>query len=254
MFDANKVSGQITDWIAAFFRDNGPPDTKAVVGISGGKDSSVVAALCVRALGKERVLGVLMPQGVQHDIDVSRKLCETLDIQHIEVNINDPVLSIYREITGVGVGAGAGVGAGMELNDIARFNTPARVRMTILYAVSGIVGGRVANTSNYSEDWVGYATKFGDSAGDFSPLSNLTVTEVKAVGRELGLAEEFIEKIPIDGLCGKTDEENLGFTYAVLDRYIREGVCDDPDVKNRIDYLHRISRHKVTPMPAFVLE
>jgi len=126
--------------------------------------------------------------------------------------------------------------------------------MTTLYAVSGIVGGRVVNTCNLSEDWVGYSTKFGDSAGDFSPLSDLTVTEVKAVGRELGLAPEFIDKVPIDGLCGKTDEDNLGFTYAVLDRYIREGICEDIKVKERIDRLHSISRHKVTPIPSFKLD
>ena len=243
MFDAKTVAGQIVAWITDYFRYNGTPDTKAVIGISGGKDSSVVAALCVRALGREHVFGVLMPNGVQHDIGVAYRLCQALDNQYAEININGPVQGIYSGIAGTG----------MALNDIARFNTPARVRMSILYAVSGVIGGRVANTSNLSEDWVGYATKFGDSAGDFSPLSDLTVSEVKAVGRELGLAPEFIDKTPIDGLCGKTDEDNLGFTYATLDRYIREGVCEDAIIRERIDCLYKISRHKVTPMPAFKL-
>jgi len=243
MFDAKKVTQEIVAWIADYFKNNASPDTKAIVGISGGKDSSIVAALCVEALGKSRVLGVLMPQGRQYDIDVSYDLCETLDIQHLEINIEIPVRDLLETIKQVG----------LDMNTIAEFNTPARIRMAALYAVSGIVGGRVANTSNFSEDWVGYATKFGDSAGDFSPLSNLTVTEVKAVGRELGLAPRFIDKAPIDGLCGKTDEDNLCFTYEALDRYIREGVCEDVGVKERIDKLHEMNIHKVTPMPVFRL-
>ena len=243
MFDAPAVKARIIEWIVEYFHTNATPETKAVIGISGGKDSTIAAALCISALGVDRVLGVLMPQGLQHDIDVSYKVCETLNIPFVEINIKEPVLNLYDEI----------VKTGLELNDIAVFNTPARLRMTTLYAVSGIVGGRVVNTCNLSEDWVGYSTKFGDSAGDFSPLSDLTVTEVKAVGRELGLAPEFIDKIPIDGLCGKTDEDNLGFTYAVLDRYIRDGICEDIKVKERIDRLHSISRHKVTPIPSFKL-
>jgi len=243
MFDAPAVKARIIEWIADYFRTTATPDTKAVIGISGGKDSTIAATLCVRALSPDRVLGVLMPQGLQHDIDVSYRVCETLNIPFVEINIKEPVLDLYDEI----------VKTGLELNDIAVFNTPARIRMTTLYAVSGIVGGRVVNTCNLSEDWVGYSTKFGDSAGDFSPLSSLTVTEVKSVGRELGLTPEFIDKTPIDGLCGKTDEDNLGFTYAVLDRYIREGICEDIKVKERIDRLHSISRHKVTPIPTFEL-
>ena len=243
MFNIRMVKIQIVEWIADYFNNNAAPETKAVVGISGGKDSSVVAALCVEALGRDRVLGVLMPQGRQFDIDVAKKLCETLGIPHVEINIKEPVQDLYDEIAGTG----------LELNDAAVFNTPARIRMTALYAVSGIVGGRVANTCNLSEDWVGYSTKYGDSAGDFSPLSSLTVTEVKAVGRELGLPPEFIEKTPIDGLSGKTDEDNLGFTYAVLDRYIRESICEDEKVKERIDSLHSANRHKPEPIPSFKL-
>ena len=243
MFDAKEVKQQLVEWIAGFFKNNGSPMTKAVIGISGGKDSSTVAALCVAALGKERVLGVLMPQGKQHDIDVSYQLCKTLGISYIEINIEDPVLALYHGITT----------AGLELNDIATFNTPARIRMAILYAVSGIVGGRVSNNCNLSEDYVGYSTKFGDSAGDFSPLADLTVSEIKAIGYELGLASVFIDKTPIDGLCGLTDEDNLGFTYAVLDRYIRDGVCDDEAIKENIDRRYKMNLHKMTPMPTFRL-
>lgn len=241
MFDAKMVKDQIVNWIEDYFRQNASLGTKAVIGISGGKDSSVVAALCAEALGKDRTLGVLMPQGKQPDIETAYDLCKTLGIAYVEINIEGPVRALYVKIER----------AGLQLNSIATFNTPARVRMTALYAVSAIVGGRVANTCNLSEDWVGYATKFGDAAGDFSPLSNLTVAEVKAVGRELGLSPAFIDKTPIDGLCGKTDEENLGFTYMVLDQYIRENTCNDINVKEKIDRLHSINLHKIKPMPAF---
>ena len=244
MFDAKEVKDKLIRWIADYFTHNAAPETKAVVGISGGKDSSVVATLCKEALGKGCVLGVLMPQGEQPDIDVAHQLCKTLDIPHVEINIQNSVQALYDEIEK----------AGLLRNDAATFNTPARVRMTTLYALSGIVGGRVANTCNLSEDWVGYATKFGDAAGDFSPLSNLTVTEVKAIGRELGLPPLFVDKTPIDGLCGKTDEDNLGFTYAVLDTYIRENRCDDQTVKETIDRLHAMNLHKLNPMPAFHLQ
>ncbi|MCL2148197.1 MAG: NAD(+) synthase [Methanomassiliicoccaceae archaeon] len=243
MFDAKETKRQMVEWVRGYFRDNGSPLTKAVIGISGGKDSSVVAALCVEALGRDRVLGVLLPQGEQEDIDVAFDLCEALGLEHVVINIEDSVRGLYGE-----VGA-----AGLALNDVAVFNTPARIRMAALYAVSGIVGGRVANTCNLSEDWVGYVTKFGDSAGDFCPLSDLTASEVKAIGRELGLAPRFMDKVPMDGLCGKTDEESFGFTYDVLDRYLREGVCEDEGVKERIDRLHRLGLHKMMPLPAFRL-
>jgi len=243
MFDAENVKTQLVKWIKDYFNDNAFPETKVVVGISGGKDSSVVAALCKEALGKDRVLGVLMPLGNQHDIDVAYEICKTLDIPYVEINIKIPVRTLFDEVEN----------AGFQLNDVAVFNTPARLRMAALYAVSGIVGGRVANTSNLSEAWVGYSTKFGDGAGDFGLLLNLTVTEVKDIGRELGLAPMFVDKIPIDGLCGKTDEDKLGFTYAVLDKYIRENICDDEKVKEKIDRMHKMNLHKQKPMPTFRL-
>jgi len=243
MFSASHVKSQIITWISDYFKDNATTDTKAVIGISGGKDSAVVTALCKEALGVNRVIGVLMPNGEQPDIDVSYELCKTLGIEYVEVNISDAVKGLYASLTK----------SGMELNDVATFNTPARIRMTTLYAISGIVGGRVANTSNLSEDFVGYATKFGDSAGDFAPLMDLTVSEVKAIGRELGLASMFVDKTPIDGLSGKTDEDNLGFTYDVLDKYIREGICEDNSVREKIDRMHRLNLHKVEPIPVFRL-
>lgn len=243
MFQANKVKDGIVKWIQDWFAENGK-GCKAVVGLSGGKDSSVVAALCVEALGKERVLGVMMPNGEQFDIDVSHKLAEHLDIESIVVNIKDAYDGVVRELSK----------HFDSFEGQAKVNLPPRLRMAALYAVSQSVNGRVANTCNLSEDWVGYATKFGDGAGDFSPLSKLTVQEVKAVGRACGLPDLFVEKVPIDGLCGLTDEDNLGFTYATLDRYIREGVCEDAATKERIDRLHRMNLFKLQPMPVFEYE
>ena len=237
MFDAEKVKDSCVQWIRDFFEENGK-GCNAVVGISGGKDSSVVAALCVEALGRDRVIGVLMPNGQQHDIDVSQKLVEHLGIKYYVVNIHDAVEGVKNAIP-------------FELSDQSRVNLPARIRMATLYAVSQSNNGRVANTCNLSEDWVGYATRYGDGAGDFSPLSHLTVQEVKAIGRCLGLPEIFVEKVPEDGLSGKTDEDNLGFTYKELDRYIREGVIEDQDTKARIDRLHELNLFKLKLMPAF---
>ncbi len=242
-FDAVKVKNDIVQWIKDWFEVNGK-GCKGVLGISGGKDSSVVAALLVEALGKENVIGVLMPKGEQFDIDVSLDLCAFLGIEYKTVNIGGACDALVNELTQSGV----------ELNAQALTNLPPRIRMSTVYAVSQSVNGRVANTCNLSEDWVGYSTRYGDSVGDFSPLSMLTVQEVKAVGRALGLPEKFVEKVPIDGLCGKTDEDNLGFTYAVLDRYIREGICEDEETKARIDRLHKINLFKLRLMPVFPYE
>lgn len=240
-FNAEKVKDDIVAWIREFFEQNGD-GCSAVIGISGGKDSSVVAALCVEALGKDRVFGVLMPNGEQVDIDSAYALVEHLGIEYCVINIHSAVKSLKHEIK-------------PQLDDHwsaqTATNLPARIRMATLYAVSQTVGGRVANTCNLSEDWVGYATRYGDGAGDFSPLSKLTVTEVKAIGRELCLPEELIEKVPTDGLCGHTDEDNLGFTYAVLDRYIRTGEIDDMHTKERIDTMHEKNLFKLKLMPSF---
>ena len=237
MFDAIAVKDACVQWIRDFFEENGR-GCNAIVGISGGKDSSIVAALCVEALGKERVIGVLMPCGVQHDIDMAYLLVSHLGIRHYEINIKDAVDGLKAHLP-------------FEPTAQTLTNIPPRVRMTTLYAVGQSHNGRVANTCNLSEDWVGYSTRYGDAAGDFSPCSHLTVQEMKAIGRELGLPDVLIDKTPIDGLCGKTDEDNLGFTYAELDRYIRTGEIDDPAKRERIDYLHRINAFKLKPMPAF---
>lgn len=242
-FDAKKHKDKCVTWIRNFFEKNGP-DCNAIVGISGGKDSTIVAALCVEALGKDRVIGVLMPQGIQSDIDVARKVCDYLDIKRYEINIGDTVKSVLSRLET----------SGIEISDQTRMNLPARIRMSTLYAVSQSMNGRVANTCNYSESFVGYETRYGDSAGDFSPIGYMLVTEVKAIGYVLNLPKEFIEKIPIDGLCGKTDEDNLGFPYAVLDKYIYTGKCDDPEIAKKIKQLHEKNLFKSRLMPKYLVD
>lgn len=238
MFNAEKVKNECVEWIRDFFEKNGK-GCNAVVGISGGKDSSIVAALCVEALGKDRVIGVLMPCGEQADIDMAKLLVDTLGIKHYIINIKDAVDGLTKSIP-------------FELSDQSRTNLPPRIRMSTLYAVSQSNNGRVANTCNLSEDWVGYSTRYGDSVGDFSPCSHLTVAEMKQIGRLLGLPDVLVDKVPIDGLCGKTDEDNLGFTYAELDRYIRTGEIDDMEKKAKIDRMHKMNLFKMQLMPAFV--
>ena len=239
MFNAEKVKNDCVNWIKEFFKENGP-ECNAVIGISGGKDSSIAAALCVEALGRDRVIGVLMPCGVQHDIDCAQLLVEHLGIKNYTINVKDAVDGIINSMP-----------EGLELTAQTKTNVPPRVRMATLYAVSQSVNGRVVNTCNLSEDWVGYSTRYGDAAGDFSPLSHLTVTEIKQIGKLLKLPESLVEKTPIDGLCGKTDEENLGFTYAVLDKYIREGIIDDAETKKLIDTKHKNNLFKLQLMPSF---
>ena len=239
MFDASRVKNECVEWIRDFFEKNGK-GCNAVVGISGGKDSSIAAALCVEALGKDRVIGVLMPKGQQHDIDMAYLLVDHLGIKHYEVNINDAVEGVINNLP-----------KDLVLSEQSKQNLPPRIRMTTLYAISQSCNGRVCNTCNLSEDWVGYSTRYGDSVGDFSPMSHLTVTEVKEIGYLLGLPRELVDKTPIDGLCGKTDEENLGFTYAELDVYIRTGKIEDEAKKAIIDQKHRANLFKLQLMPSF---
>ena len=237
MFDALTIKNECVQWIRDFFEQNGK-GCNAVVGISGGKDSSIVAALCVEALGKDRVIGVLMPNGEQADIDMALLLVKHLGIKYYIVNIKDAVDGVINNIP-------------FALQTQSLTNLPPRVRMTTLYAVSQSHNGRVANTCNLSEDWVGYSTRYGDSVGDFSPCSYLTVAEMKEIGRLIGLPDVLVDKVPIDGLCGKTDEDNLGFTYAELDRYIRTGEIENLETKAKIDRMHKMNLFKLEVMPSF---
>ena len=241
MFDANKVKDACVRWIRDWFEENGK-GCNAVLGISGGKDSSICAALCVEALGKDRVIGVTMPNGVQPDIDDSFRLIEHLGIRSYQVNVGPAFDALMKEVEEQ---------LGGPASSQTRINMAPRLRMTALYAVSQSNNGRVVNTCNLSEDWVGYSTRYGDAAGDFSPLGGLTVQEVVAIGKIMGLPPDLVEKVPSDGLTGLTDEDNLGFTYAVLDKYIRSGVCEDPATKALIDHKHVTNLFKLKPIPHF---
>ena len=238
-FNAKEQLPGLIEWMRQMMKNCG--GKTAVVGISGGKDSSVVAALCVEAYGRENVYGVLMPNGVQPDIDYSRDLVDFLQLPHSTINIHDAVEGVLQQMELVGIPA----------TRMTKVNLPSRIRMTSLYAVAqSLPGGIVINTSNLSEDWVGYCTIYGDSAGAFSPLGMYTTEEVVAMGRELGLPEKFVVKPPSDGLTGLTDEDNLGFTYHAVNEYVRKGICD-PETKEKIDHKHRISRFKFDTIPVY---
>ena len=244
-----QVKNEIVQWIRDYFKKNGPK-CDAVVGVSGGKDSSVTAALLAEALGKDRVVGVMMPNGVQSDISDSREIVSLLGIPNVTVNIQDGVNGLSGAINQALNESGLGADA---LSRDSMINMPPRLRMSTLYAIAQALpnGGRVANTCNRSEDYIGYSTKYGDAAGDFSPLANLLVHEVIQLGEVLGVPERLTKKAPSDGLSGMTDEDKIGFTYAVLDHYVLTNECEDEEIKKKIDRMHTLNLHKLQLMPAF---
>lgn len=229
--NVEKVTNDLINWIRNWFEVNGK-DCNAVIGISGGKDSTIVAALCVEALGKDRVIGVLMPNGVQKDISDSLEVCNYLGIRKYVVNINQAVEALKTSM-------------GIDLSPQSETNLPPRIRMATLYAISQSNNGRVANTCNLSENYVGYETKFGDGAGDFSPLGNLTVKEVLEIGDYLGLPNHLVHKVPMDGLNTNddgsyvTDEQSLGFSYEELDNYLLNGVEPENEKFEKITSMHK---------------
>lgn len=248
-FDVEQITKRAIERTRDWFEENGK-GCNAVIGISGGVDSSVTAALCVEALGRDRVIGVLMPNGRQSDINMSVKLCKYLKIRSTEVNIKDAYDALFNNITDMYIPDRDGYEP-IKISKQTIINCPPRLRMATLYAISQSNNGRVMNTCNLSEDWIGYSTRYGDAAGDFSPLAGLTKTEVRMIGVYLGLPMDLVNKIPTDGLCGKTDEENFGFSYDVLDNYIRTGVCEDKVIKLKIDEMHKKNLFKLQLMPTF---
>lgn len=217
---------EIENFIKHYMKENGTPETKVVCGISGGKDSTIAAALLVRALGKERVIGVLMPQGEQADIEDSYRVCQMLGIRYYGVNIGDTCNALYAALP--------------YTNSQIETNTPARIRMATLYAVAAIEGARVVNTGNRSEAYVGYTTKWGDGAGDFALFTNYTVREVLVIGDAIGLPYDLVHKEPADGMSGLADEDNLGFTYDEVDNWLLEGIEPRKEILDR----YKASRHK----------
>ena len=250
--DPKQTKDAIVQWIRAYFEENGP-SCDAVIGVSGGKDSSVAAALMAEALGPDRVVGVMMPNGVQSDISDSQEVISLLGIRQVTVNIRAGMDGLSGAINDAL--AQADIPGAPSLSKDSMINMPPRLRMSTLYAIAQALpnGGRVVNTCNRSEDYIGYSTKYGDAAGDFSPLSNLLVHEVIQLGEVLGLPEHLIRKTPSDGLSGMSDEDKIGFTYAVLDHYILTGECEDENIREKIDRMHRLNLHKLRLMPAFTL-
>ena len=238
----HKLTKDVIQWIRDYYKDN--PEGKAIIGISSGKDSTITAALCVEALGADRVIGVLMPNGIQSDISDSYRVCNLLGIKPIEINIgNSYNLLVSRVCEGMDT-----------IPEMIRTNLPSRLRMATLYAVAALYpNSRVVNTSNWSERYIGYCTKGGDTVADFSPLGNLTVREVLMIGDDLGLPYDLVHKTPSDGMSGKSDEEKIGFTYEELDKYIlyvEDGLSDETVAK--IEKMHKTNEHKLKDMPTFV--
>lgn len=235
----NKLKTEIIEFIKNYVKNAHAKGV--VIGMSGGKDSFVVAKLCCEAIGRENVFGVIMPNGEMADIDDAVKSCEFLKIRYevanIENSYNDTV-KLTKNILKT-----------EELFSVTMLNISPRLRMNLLYAVGGTLGYLVANTSNLSERMVGYSTKWGDSVGDFAPLSSLTKTEVCELGLELGLPDELVNKKPSDGLTGKTDEDVMGFSYAELDNFIRNGAKGENFEK--ILKMHKFSAHKRNPILGF---
>ena len=248
-FDKMAHKDKLVEWIRSWFAENGPK-SPAVLGVSGGKDSSVVAALCAEALGKDRVIGVLMPDGTQADIADSYEVVKALGIRYMTVDISGITTAAKEAIRVSGEKAvEEGTNVPTVFTDQMKNNLPPRVRMTTVYAISQAFDGRVANTCNMSETMVGWETRWGDAVGDFAPLAGYTATEVMEIGTVLPLPGHLAKKAPSDGLCGRTDEDAMGFTYAVLDRYLRTGFIDSAEDKEKIDRRIKANRFKRRPIP-----
>ncbi len=237
--DYKELADRCIEWTRYWFMENGP-ECSAVIGMSGGKDSTVAAAVCARALGKDKVIGVAMPS-VGQSINEADEICRHLGIRYICANISEIDSAFSR------------LGNG-EFSRQTLMNIPPRIRMTVLYAIAQSNNGMVANTCNLSEDFIGYATLFGDAAGSFSPLGKLCVREIRAIGHELGIPSKWVDKVPDDGLPGSCpDEVKFGFSYDTLDRYIREGICEDSTVREKIDSMHKRNKFKtdILHIPSF---
>lgn len=251
-FNVEKVTEGVINWIREWFEENGK-GCNVVIGISGGKDSTIVAKLCVEALGSDRVIGVMMPCGVQKDISDSIRVCEYLGIKNYTINIEGAVNATLKQMEDVGI----------EISNQTIVNLPPRIRMSTLYAVSQSYNGRVSNNCNLSEDICGFSTRFGDSVGDFSPLSNLTTLEIIQIGDYLGLPYDLVHKVPMDGLNVNendeyiTDEDILGVKYSDIHLYAREPhklMESNPEVYEAIREKERKNAFKLKPMPAYILQ
>lgn len=257
-----EIYNQIIESLKDYFKKNNIPG--AVIGISGGKDSTIVAKLLVDAIGKENVLGILMPNGEQKDIDDSLEVCKCLDIDYTIIDISHSYRSILGSIESNLDSKVPNIhwmcsknGRSLKVSDKALTNIPPRIRMTMLYAIAQSLGYLVVGTGNKSERFIGWCTKWGDMACDINPIAHLTCTEVVKLGDYLGLPYKLVHKAPADGLTEKSDEENFGFTYQELDNLIEKieqlnltGRLSSPftDIEEKILEIHDRSFHKFAPI------
>lgn len=242
MFNALKIKDEIVQWIREYFAGAGSQAT-AVIGISGGKDSTIIAALCVEAIGADRVHGVLMPNKLQKDFDDAMAVIECLGISYDIVNIGSLVDGFLLNLSMSG--------AMTEKNQYIDNNLPMLTRRTVLQSIAYLRNGRIVNTTNLSELYIGYITTGDNILGNFAPIIDLTATEVILVGKECkSLPLYLVEKTPEDGMCGMSDEERFGFSYPVLDTFIREGYAPKMALSN-ITAMHATSEFKRQEMPRY---
>lgn len=245
-FNAKETTEKLINWIKEWFDTNGK-DCNAVIGLSGGKDSTIVAALCVKAIGANRVIGVAMPDGKQ-GINDADKIAEYLGIKFLVAPITEITTSMKRMFAMKNTEGVWDFTMSLQTEQ----NIPPRARMIMLRAIAQSNNGRVSNNCNLSEDYLGYFTIAGDGDGDFAPLANLTVTEIKKIGDYLGLPKEWVHKTPNDGLPNSSsDEAKFGFSYDTLDKYIRNVESPSFEVKERIDKWHNSILYKLQPIASF---
>ena len=244
-YDIAKETENLIKWIRVWFDENGK-NCNAVLGISGGKDSTIAAALCVKALGADRVIGVMLPDGEQSDINDSIEVCKLLGINSYTINIRPALEASFKQLQDCGI----------EITEQCRQNIAPRERTKIIRAICQCYNGRMINTCNFSEDYIGYFTVGGDGDGDVAPLGNFTKSEVCTIGHYLGLPSKYVDKTPSDGLCGKSDEDNFGFTYDELDEKIRKGTCGNKKIDKIIELKHHTNAFKLKKtasyMPTFM--
>ena len=216
--------------------------SKVVLGISGGKDSTVCAAVCARALGKENVYGVMLPDGEQKDISDSISVCKALGIRCKTVNIGKMHKALHEALCFDEAAEGEFPVPFVKESDI---NVGPRLRMTTLRYIAQALGARLVGTGNLSESTVGYCTKDGDTSCDFALLLALTSVEVVKVGLTMPeLPRYLVEKTPTDGLSGMSDEEKMGISYQDIHAYIRFGTCGNAETDAKIRAKEAGSAHK----------
>lgn len=235
-FNVEKCYEEIIKWTREWFEKNGN-DKKAIIGMSGGKDSTITAALLVKSLGKERVIGVMMPD-INQGLNDADKICEWLGIKCMKVDLAEITTAFNPYILTGDVD--------LQWSKQTLQNIPPRIRMTMLYAIAQTYNGFVSNNCNLCEDYIGYSTKWGDAAGDFSLLAKLTVDEIKQLGDYMGIPKEWVHKTPDDGLpFSSPDEEKFGFSYHILSDYIRGIAQPEQEIRDKILKMHQVNLHKL---------